>query len=220
LRKIKKLFIWIAVACVAATVYAITVNLGGPITVDVAGAVVAPSIYELERGSRVYEAIDAAGGFTKDADADADDLNLAAVLYDGDKLYVPAKEAGESGASPSDTEETPPDSAESGESEVSPPDTEGAPSEAEAPPPDSTESIGVSPDASGSSDVSDARPVNINTADAETLQTLKGIGPVTAKKIIDYRSKKGPFKKIEDIKKVDGIGEKTFEKLKKYIRVK
>ena len=59
--------------------------------------------------------------------------------------------------------------------------------------------------------------ININTADSATLQEISGIGPVTAQKIIDYRSDNGRFKTIEDIKNVSGIGDKTFENLKDYI---
>jgi competence protein ComEA len=214
LRKIKKLFIWIAIACIAATVYAITANLGGPITVDVAGAVASPAVYELERGSRIHEAIEAAGGFTEEAETGY--LNRAAVLHDGDKLYVPTKEANKPEAEPPDAMESPPDSAESSGSGVSQLDTEVTPPDAEGVSSGATESIGDAPDASVTSD---AQPININTANAEALQTLKDIGPVTAQKIIDHRNKNGPFKKIEDIKKVEGIGEKTFEKLKNHIRV-
>lgn len=54
--------------------------------------------------------------------------------------------------------------------------------------------------------------ININTADATQLQSLSGVGPSTAQKIIDYRNANGKFKTIEDIKKVSGIGEKTFAK--------
>ena len=61
--------------------------------------------------------------------------------------------------------------------------------------------------------------VNINTADADTLTLLPGIGTVTAEKIIKYREKYGPFRKIEDIKKVSGIGDKTYEEIRKYIQV-
>jgi competence protein ComEA len=60
--------------------------------------------------------------------------------------------------------------------------------------------------------------VNINTADSETLQTLNGVGPATAEKIISYRKENGRFKSVEDIKNVSGIGDKTYEKLKDYIR--
>ena len=57
--------------------------------------------------------------------------------------------------------------------------------------------------------------VNINSATQEQLATLDGIGPVKAQAIIDYRKKNGPFKKIDDIKKVDGIGDATFNAIKK-----
>ncbi len=57
-----------------------------------------------------------------------------------------------------------------------------------------------------------AEPVNINTADSQTLATLEGIGEKRAKAIIDYRSKHGPFVSVEDLVKVKGIGVKTLEK--------
>lgn len=60
--------------------------------------------------------------------------------------------------------------------------------------------------------------VNINTADSAKLETLPGIGPSKAKKIIDFREK-NQFKSIEEIKNVDGIGDKTFESLKNLITV-
>ncbi|MCI7393157.1 MAG: helix-hairpin-helix domain-containing protein [Lentihominibacter sp.] len=61
--------------------------------------------------------------------------------------------------------------------------------------------------------------VNINTADSTTLQTLNGVGPATAEKIIDYRSDNGSFRRPEDLKNVSGIGDKTYEKLKDYITI-
>ena len=61
--------------------------------------------------------------------------------------------------------------------------------------------------------------VNINTADSITLQTIPGIGPSKAERIIDYRNTEGKFKKIEDIKNVTGIGDATFENIKDYITV-
>lgn len=61
--------------------------------------------------------------------------------------------------------------------------------------------------------------MDINTADADTLTLIPGIGSVTAEKIIRYREKYGPFRKIEDIKKVSGIGDKTYEEIRKYIKV-
>lgn len=62
--------------------------------------------------------------------------------------------------------------------------------------------------------------VNINRASAEELQTLHGIGPAKAKAIIEYREDQGLFKDIEDIKKVSGIGEKTFEQIQDSITVR
>ncbi|MEG0829088.1 MAG: helix-hairpin-helix domain-containing protein [Anaerovoracaceae bacterium] len=64
-----------------------------------------------------------------------------------------------------------------------------------------------------------ANKVSINTATSEELQTLNGVGPVTAEKILTYRKSQGSFKKIEELQNIDGIGEKTFEKLKDYIRI-
>jgi len=61
--------------------------------------------------------------------------------------------------------------------------------------------------------------ININTAEADELVTIKGIGPVTAQKIIQFRVEKGNFKDIEDLLKVKGIGAKTLEKMRKFVIV-
>ncbi|MCR4431437.1 MAG: helix-hairpin-helix domain-containing protein [Tepidanaerobacteraceae bacterium] len=61
--------------------------------------------------------------------------------------------------------------------------------------------------------------ININTAGLSELDALPGIGPATAQKIIDYRTQNGPFKSIDDIKNVSGIGDKKFEQLKDKIKV-
>ena len=64
-----------------------------------------------------------------------------------------------------------------------------------------------------------AAAVNINTANAEQLASLPGIGPKTAERIVEYRQKNGSFKKIEELMNVKGIGEKSFLKLKPRITV-
>ena len=61
--------------------------------------------------------------------------------------------------------------------------------------------------------------VNLNLAGSATLQTIPGIGPSKAERIIDYRNTNGRFRKIEDIMNITGIGEKTFESIKDYITV-
>ena len=61
--------------------------------------------------------------------------------------------------------------------------------------------------------------VSINTATLSELMMIKGIGEVKAKAIIDYREDNGYFKKIDDLKNINGIGESTFEKIKDYIKI-
>lgn len=64
-----------------------------------------------------------------------------------------------------------------------------------------------------------AHPINLNTATMEQLEELPGIGPVTAKSIIDFRTKSGPFKRVEDLLAVPRISKKRFQKLAPYVTV-
>jgi competence protein ComEA len=64
-----------------------------------------------------------------------------------------------------------------------------------------------------------AAPVNLNTATAEQLATIPGVGQKMAERIIDYRQKNGGFKKVEDLMNVSGVGEKSFLKMKPLITV-
>lgn len=143
-----------------------------PLVVQVLGAVPRPGVYEFPEGSRVRDAIDAAGGLL--ADAEVSSLNLVAPLEDGQQLEIPF-----SGSAPAPAATTV--------------------SATSAPP---------------SADL-----ININTATLEQLDSLPGIGPTTAQKILDYRTAKGPFQRIEDIMNVSGIGPATFDKLKPLITV-
>ena len=90
-----------------------------------------------------------------------------------------------------------------------------APSPAPSPAPASS---GIPSSAAPSGTARDAR-ININTAAAEELTDLPGIGPALAQRIVDYREENGPFETPEDIMDVSGIGEKTYEKFKDYITV-
>lgn len=150
-----------------------------PILIHVSGAVSQPGVYTLSAGSRVLDAIQAAGGLLPEADQR--NLNLAALVEDGSRVQVPS---------------LPPvlPSAAAGESRSAIIPTE-------------------APQAQS------VYPININTATQADLESLPGIGPVTAAKIIEYREKNGPFKTIEELMDVPGIGPKTFEELKDLITV-
>jgi competence protein ComEA len=139
--------------------------------VDIGGAVENPGVYEVAKDTRLFEVIDMAGGLTEDADADR--VNRASFVEDGQKIIIPEKGS----------------------------DIAGDPASASAAPGDSGSGL-----------------ININTATADELKTLSGIGDVTAEKIIEYRSSKS-FKSKEDIMSVDGIGSKTYEKIKDRITV-
>src|SRR5215468_11104473 len=64
-----------------------------------------------------------------------------------------------------------------------------------------------------------AKPVNINTATSEQLQTVPGIGPATAEKIIQMRRSYGAFKSVDDLRAIRGIGPKRLDKMRKYLTI-
>lgn len=64
-----------------------------------------------------------------------------------------------------------------------------------------------------------AKPINLNTATAAQLEQLPGVGPATAKAILDFRAKSGPFRRVEDLLSVHGISEKRLQKLRPYVTV-
>lgn len=146
-----------------------------PIIVHITGAVPRPGVYALAQGSRVQDAISAAGGFL--ADAERTSINLARALEDGEQLDIPYME----GASPVIGTEMP---------------------------------MPASTELASSSDL-----ININTASQSELESLPGIGPTTAQKIIEYRETNGPFITTQDIINVSGIGPGTYERIKDLITV-
>ncbi|MEN8701062.1 helix-hairpin-helix domain-containing protein [Bacillus infantis] len=79
---------------------------------------------------------------------------------------------------------------------------------------------GIEPAQTISADSGEDGMVNINSAGSEELQDIPGIGPSKAAAIIEYRETEGPFQSLEDLMQISGIGEKTFEKLKSYIKLK
>ena len=66
---------------------------------------------------------------------------------------------------------------------------------------------------------SEARPVDINTADAVSLESIPGIGKSLSQRIIAFREKNGPFQSVDDLLKVQGVGEKSIQKLRPYLTV-
>jgi competence protein ComEA len=136
-----------------------TVRTAPRLVVDVAGAVRRPGIYRLATGTRVDDAVAAAGGGTARADITA--VNLAAPLSDGEQVLVPARgAAGAAGASAGST------------------------------------------------------VVDLNSATAEQLDTLPGVGPSTAAKIVAYRQQHGAFHSLAELDAISGIGPSKLAELK------
>lgn len=148
------------------------------IIVDVAGEVKNPAVIELPIDSRINDAIKATGGLTKQADISQ--INRAAILSDGEKIFIPTL------PNPSLT----------------------------IPSPINEDSI---PSSSNDSLNSSKSLININYASAAELENVPGIGPVTSEKIINYRIENGLFRKLDEILKVSGIGDKTYAKMKPFI---
>ncbi len=144
---------------------------GAEVVVHVVGQVRRPGVRHLPAGSRVADAVAAAGGATSKADLGA--VNLARVLVDGEQVRVPAR----------------------GEA-VAPTGAGGA---AGGPP--------------------GGGRVPLNTADAAALDTLPGVGPVLAARIVEWRTSHGRFTSVDELAEVSGIGEKLLAQLRPLVTV-
>jgi competence protein ComEA len=149
---------------------------GAQIVVDVSGKVREPGIHRLPAGSRVTDALRAAGGVRPGTSTDA--LNRARFLVDGEQVIV------------------------------------GAPA-APAPGPAGAAAGGPAGSAAG---VAPAAPVALNTATVDQLDTLPGVGPVLAQHIIDYRTQHGGFRSVDELREVNGIGDRRFADLRNRVR--
>ena len=162
------------------------------IYVDVCGAVANPGVFQLAAGSRVFQAIEAAGGYLPEAALTC--VNRAGVLTDGQQLYILTQEEMErQGLDPAEM---------SGASDGQ-----------------MNGSAGIGQNTEMTAQVQQDNRININTADEAQLTTLTGIGATRAQAIIAYREENGPFAAIEDIMNVQGIKEGTFAKIKDEIVV-
>ena len=140
---------------------------GGEVVVDVAGRVAAPGVRRLPAGSRVVDALEAAGGVLPETDTAG--LNLARPLRDGEQVLVGVAPVAGAGAAAS-----------------------GSPAGAR---------------------------VDLNTAQESDLDALPGVGPVTAGRILGWRESKGPFRSVDQLREVEGIGEATFARLRDLVTV-
>jgi competence protein ComEA len=147
----------------------------GEVVVHVVGQVRRPGVRSLPLGSRVADALEAAGGATPKADLSQ--LNLARVLVDGEQVRVP---------SPGDPVD-PGGSASAG----------------------GTGGLGGGGAGGGTS----GTKVSLNTADLAALDTLPGVGPVLAQRILDWRVAHGRFTSVDELGEVSGIGEKLLAQL-------
>ncbi|MEU9732736.1 ComEA family DNA-binding protein [Streptomyces sp. NPDC048002] len=154
---------------------AVVAGAGAEIVVDVGGKVREPGVHRLPAGSRVEDALRAAGGVRPGTSTDG--LNRARFLVDGEQVLVGASAAAQGAAGPPGTSVPP-----------------GFP--------------GAGP----------AAPVSLNTATAEQLDTLPGVGPVLAQHIIDHRTRSGGFRSVEQLREVNGIGERRYAELRTLVR--
>lgn len=182
------------------------------IVVYVTGAVNCEGVYELEENSRVSDCIKLAGGVTPEADLSG--INLARLVEDGVMICIPKK--GESDSVEVLNDEWislgsdsfySANNSEVGTSSSSSSNNNGV----------NSKSDNHNSKSNGSSNIN--KKVNINTASQKELECLPGVGSATALKIVEYRKQKGRFKCVEDIKKVKGIGESKFAKIKSLIVV-
>ncbi|MEU6271571.1 ComEA family DNA-binding protein [Streptomyces populi] len=150
---------------------------GNVVVVDVGGKVRAPGLQRLPAGSRVEDALRAAGGLRPGTDTDG--LNRARLLVDGEQIVV--------GAS--------------------------------APPPGagSDGSGALGPGGSAAGAVPSA-PIPLNTATVDQFDSLPGVGPVLARHIIDYRTAHGGFRSVDELREVNGIGDRRFADLRDLVR--
>ena len=142
-----------------------TPTTGSELVIDVVGKVKRPGIVTLPRGSRVYQAVEAAGGVSN-AKVDTSSLNMARLLEDGEQIVVGTSAADQAG--------------------------EGA---------------------------SATGKLNLNQATVDQLDTLPGVGPVTAQAIVAWREEHGRFSSVDDLLDVRGIGDATLADLRDLVTV-
>lgn len=178
----------------------ININLDGnkKIVVHISGEVICPGVITLEEGERIIDAINMADGVTEEADLSK--VNLAYVLEDGQKIYIPNVNEDE-------------------EKEIIENMEAGIVISGSGTSSESSSSNGNTSNGKQRGNNSNLK-ININTANVQELQKLSGIGEAIALRIVEYRKENGKFNSIEDLKNVSGIGESKFNKIKNNVFVK
>lgn len=164
----------------------------GVVVVSVVGLIGRSGLVTLPPGARVADALEAAGGVLEGGDRDG--LNLARKLADGEQILV--------GLAPG------PDGPQGPRSDIVGPDSG---------PASGTSQAGGG--AGGAAADSEPGLVDLNTADASELESLPGVGPVTASSILAWRDTNGPFSRVEQLAEVDGIGPATLARLRPLVSV-
>ncbi|MBU9765775.1 ComEA family DNA-binding protein [Mycobacterium sp. TNTM28] len=160
----------------------------GPVVVSVVGLVHKPGLVTLQAGARIADALEAAGGPLDGADLLG--LNMARRVADGEQIVVGI--------------EAPPDQSSSMASSVAGGTSDAAP--------------GSAPGTATTAATAATGPVDLNTATAEDLDALPGVGPVTAEAILAWRAAHGRFDSVDQLGEVDGIGPARLEKLRELVR--
>ncbi|WP_311319257.1 ComEA family DNA-binding protein [Streptomyces sp. PanSC19] len=149
---------------------------GARVVVDVGGKVRRPGVLTLPAGSRVADALRAAGG--AEPGADLTGVNRARVLFDGEQILVGLPGTPVTGSGPG----------------------------------------GSASGGSGPGGGVPGAPLSLNTATAEQLDGLPGVGPVLARHIVDHRTEHGGFRSVAELREVNGIGERRFADLEPLVR--
>lgn len=172
------------------------------IYIHIMGEVKNPGVVIAKEGDRIKDIIEKAGGTTEKADLK--NINLAYKVEDGQKINIPNIDENKNENVLQEKDD------EKNKSTTNNTNNKNAKNVNHI-----TKSSGTNVIVDGNNNDAESKSskVNINTATQTKLETLNGIGPSTASKIIKYRNEKGKFKKIEDIKNVSGIGEAKFKKI-------
>lgn len=169
--------------------------------IHITGAVKSNGIVQIEKNARINDAIEAAGGLTEDADLT--NINLAYMIEDGQKIYIPSI-----------------DDKKGQEAETNVLASENQTINGQTRQKQETTFIFSGPGYGITEEKEEkGNKININKATLMELITLPGIGEATAVKIIEYRKTSGSFKTIEEIKNVPGIGDAKYNVIKEFISV-